>query len=574
MKLNKVLLLLVFGLAQPAAQAAGECAVVVVKKGDSLAKIAAEYFGDAAEYPRIIEATRAKAALDKSYARLRDPNVIPIGAKLCVPDVCVRQPKPSEASAAPAPAGDGKVSFILLQVNDVYEITPVNGAGGLARLASLKKQLLAENPNTFMVLAGDLFSPSALGTAKVDGTRLSGKQIVDGMNLAGLDFATFGNHEFDLNEAAFLQRMQETKARWISSNVTDAQGQPFANSQVNYLLQVTDQQQESAKIGFFGVTLPSNPKDYVKYSDPLLTAAQQVAELDPQADVLVAITHLAVEQDKTLAARQPQVDLILGGHEHENMRVETGAGNPVIYKADANARTAYIHRVSYDLGSREAEIQSELKHLNPEIPDDAAVAQNVSQWLNIAHGGFRQDGFEPEAVVANAGVALDGLESSVRNRPTQLTDLILHSFLSAMPEAELALFNGGMIRIDDVLAAGPLTEYDIIRIMPFGGNLVLVEMKGSLLRQVLDAGRDNAGKGGYLQAAHVSSGDKGWEINHQPLEADRAYRVALNNFLLTGQEQGIGFLSRDNPELKVMAEGGDLRKALIAELKKRYPARE
>ena len=47
--------------------------------------------------------------------------------------------------------------FIVLQLNDVYEISPLEGgnAGGLARVAALRQQLLQENPNTLTVLAGD-----------------------------------------------------------------------------------------------------------------------------------------------------------------------------------------------------------------------------------------------------------------------------------------------------------------------------------------------------------------------------------------------------------------------------------
>ena len=48
--------------------------------------------------------------------------------------------------------GDGKIEVIFLQLNDVYEIAPIeNGkAGGLARVAYLRKQLLKENPNLNM----------------------------------------------------------------------------------------------------------------------------------------------------------------------------------------------------------------------------------------------------------------------------------------------------------------------------------------------------------------------------------------------------------------------------------------
>ncbi|HEY9751830.1 MAG TPA: hypothetical protein V6C46_02680, partial [Coleofasciculaceae cyanobacterium] len=84
------------------------------------------------------------------------------------------------------------VPITLLHLNDLYEITAVEGGkrGGLARVATLRKQLLAQNPRTITVLAGDLLSPSALGTAIVEGQRLAGQQMVAVMNAIGLDYAT------------------------------------------------------------------------------------------------------------------------------------------------------------------------------------------------------------------------------------------------------------------------------------------------------------------------------------------------------------------------------------------------
>lgn len=466
--------------------------------------------------------------------------------------------------------GDQQVSFILLQVNDVYEITPVNGEGGIARLATLKQQLLAENPNTYMVLAGDLFSPSALGTAKVDGVRLSGKQMVDSMNYAGLDFATLGNHEFDLNWEEFKQRLIESKAKWIVSNVSDVQGKPFPHTMANYVLKVVDKDQETAKVGFLGVVLNSHPKDYVKYGDALSSAAQQVRKLAPQVNMIIAITHLSVTQDQQLAKRQPSIRLILGGHEHEHMAVTVGKHLPKIYKADANARSAYIHRITYHLDTRKVDIRSELKYLTADIPENPKVAQVVKQWVRVAYDGFRQEGFEFDQGVAKIPIPLNGLEKTVRHRPTELTKLLAETMRLVIPGTELSFFNGGSIRIDDVVLPGPITQYDIIRILPFGGLVIGIEIKGRLLKQVLDGGRNNAGRGGYLQTAGVASDGNSWLINDQTLDPKRTYRVAVNDFLLTGKEGGLGFFSRNHPDVKVITEGPDLRRAFIDELQRRY----
>src|SRR5688572_30610391 len=49
---------------------------------------------------------------------------------------------------------DGKLDLVFLQVNDVYEIAPLSAGreGGVARIATIKKDLLKKNPNTFLVM--------------------------------------------------------------------------------------------------------------------------------------------------------------------------------------------------------------------------------------------------------------------------------------------------------------------------------------------------------------------------------------------------------------------------------------
>ena len=92
------------------------------------------------------------------------------------------------------------IDFIILQMNDVYEIAPLEGgkAGGLARVATVRQDLLKESPNVVTVLSGDFLSPSFIGTLKTDeGEKIAGLQMIETLNTLGLDYATFGNHEFD-----------------------------------------------------------------------------------------------------------------------------------------------------------------------------------------------------------------------------------------------------------------------------------------------------------------------------------------------------------------------------------------
>src|SRR3978361_135698 len=90
----------------------------------------------------------------------------------------------------------------ILQLNDVYEIGPLNEGkvGGMARVATLIRQHEARY-KTFVVLAGDFLSPSVIGTTKIDGQRTNGRHMVDMMNKVGVDLVTFGNHEFDIPDS-------------------------------------------------------------------------------------------------------------------------------------------------------------------------------------------------------------------------------------------------------------------------------------------------------------------------------------------------------------------------------------
>ncbi len=216
-----------------------------------------------------------------------------------------------------------------------------------------------------------------------------------------------------------------------------------------------------------------------------------------------------------------------------------------------------------------------MQRVTADIADDPAVAKVADRWVKAAFAGFKAQGFDPEHAVTKITEPLDGREASVRNFPTRLTELVATGMVHAAPGTELAIFNAGSIRIDDVLVPGEVTEYDIIRTLPFGGIVLSAEMKGNLLQKALDQGKANAGTGGYLQTANVTRSPDGnqWIINGVALDPTKSYQVAINDFLLSGREIKLDFLTRDNQAVSKIAEHGDIRKALISELQKTYGAR-
>ena len=102
------------------------------------------------------------------------------------------------------------------------------------------------------------------------------------------------------------------------------------------------------------------------------------------------------------------------------------------------------------------------------------------------------------------GEPLEARETLIRSTTTNFSKLIVNAMEQAAPNAQVVIVNAGSIRLDDILQP-PVTQYDIIRTLPFGGSIIEVDMKGSLLKSVLEAGRKNVGSGGFLHYSSLSN---------------------------------------------------------------------
>jgi 2',3'-cyclic-nucleotide 2'-phosphodiesterase (5'-nucleotidase family) len=488
---------------------------------------------------------------------------------ICIVFISAISCKTSRVSRA---VDDGKLEVDFVQVNDVYEIAPLDDGkiGGIARVATLKKQYLKQNPNTLLVMAGDFVSPSVYNSLKYKDTAIRGRQMIEAMDTAGFDIAVFGNHEFDIKEMELQQRINESNFLWISSNsfhLVNGNVIPFAKNSGTvavsfpgtYIQTFKDADGTNARIGFIGLTIPFNKADYVSYTDPLATAVKLYDQIKDSCDAVVAITHQSVDDDKKLAEQLPNLALIIGGHEHD-MRFEK-VGNIYITKAHANAKSAFIIKLVINKklmpgGGRHVTTSAtpELKYLDSTVALDIPTNAVVRKWVSIANENYNSLGFDAERVVIQNGEPLDGRETEIRSRSTNLSQLVVHSMEDACPQAELAIINAGSIRVDDVLNP-PVTEYDILRALPFGGAIREVDMKGSLLIKVLDAGKNNKDIGGFLQYSsfvELNSVTNTWTINKKPIDPEQIYRVALGEFLFSGKEANLDFLNPTNPEIVEM----------------------
>ena len=488
---------------------------------------------------------------------------------------------------------DGKLEVIFVQVNDVYEIAPTSGgnAGGMARVATIKKENKKQNVNTFLIMAGDFVSPSVYNSLSFEGKRIRGRQMIEAMNSAGTDVAVFGNHEFDITETELQDRINESTFTWIASNTfhkkngvtkpfektSGATVSPFAQT---LIFTLSDSDGTSAKLGLIGITLPFNKADHVDYSDPLLTAQKLYAQIKDSCDAVVAITHLFIQDDIVLAERLPNLAMIIGGHEHD-MRIEK-AGNVPITKAHANAKSVYIIKLIVDKNKKTNQAIPTLKMLDQTVPPDSATDAIVRKWTQIANQNYASLGFDATKILIASGDSLDGRETETRSGSTNLTEVIPKAMAAACPESTVSIMNAGSIRLDDVLFP-PITQYDILRTLPFGGPIREADIKGSLLLNVLEAGEKNRGTGGFLHYYPVrkrssQSDPTGveWILDEQPIDTAKIYRVAFTDFLVTGKESNLGFLNKDNPGMIKLHEPAtstqdlrsDIRLALVRYLEK------
>src|SRR6266704_6148097 len=144
-----------------------------------------------------------------------------------------------------APTFSQNATLTLLTMNDVYEITPMQGQGGLAELMTLLRAERATATHHLTTVNGDFLSPSVMSSL------LKGAQMVALFNTLGVDVVVFGNHEFDFGPEVTQQRMAESAFAWLGTNVLGPDGKPFGGALATMTRQVGE-----LTVGFFGLLTP------------------------------------------------------------------------------------------------------------------------------------------------------------------------------------------------------------------------------------------------------------------------------------------------------------------------------
>jgi 5'-nucleotidase len=454
------------------------------------------------------------------------------------------------------------VRLTFLQFNDHYVLEAADRegrTGGMARIATLVARTRAESPHTLLALAGDTISPSIMSTF------LRGEQMIAAWNQLGLDVATFGNHEFDFGPATLLDRMRESRFVWLSANVTDrATGRPFGGARRTHVVE-----RGGAAVGFFGLTVPdtpatSSPGPGIAFGEPLAAARVAVAELTrDRRPLVVAVTHQDMPADEAMARAVPGIHLVLGGHEHDPL--ENVVGDTLITKAGADG--VFVVRVDVQV-ARDGKVLARTHRflpVTPELPEEPAMAALVAGYRAKLSAAL-------DVRVGATRVPLDARNAALRTGETNLGNYVADT-IRARLRADVAVMNGGGIRGNQVIAAGPLTRRDVNTVVPFLNVLVKLEVPGSVLRAVLERGvaaypRES---GGFLQVSGVTLAfDPGRPpgerlvrvlVGGVPLDPARRYTLATNSYLAAGGD-GYAMLVSAKP-LVFPQDGPGLAETLV-----------
>lgn len=242
-------------------------------------------------------------------------------------------------------ANDDLATITILHTNDIHShIEPFTGTneryankGGLARISQLAKMYKAENPNTLLFDAGDMFQ----GTPYFN--YFKGELMLKVMSAAGYDLGTIGNHEFDNGLEGILAPLPNAEFPLITSNY-DFSDTILAGKFDRYRIF----ERQGIRIGVYALDIELDglvsKKNYGNtiYNDPITVAKEMESFLknDEDCDLVVCLSHLGLRyrddkvSDMVIAAETSMTDLIIGGHTHtfleEPIVEKNKAGNPVI----------------------------------------------------------------------------------------------------------------------------------------------------------------------------------------------------------------------------------------------------
>jgi 5'-nucleotidase len=506
------------------------------------------------------------------------------------------------------PTPPARVTISLVGTNDLHgRIEALPPLGGY--LANLRRARARDGGAVLLVDAGDMFQ----GTLPSNLTE--GAAVVRAYNALGYAAAALGNHEFDFGpvgpavkaeragddpRGALRARAAEASFPFLDANLVDTTtGAPPAWKNVvpDVLLDVA-----GIKVGVVGVATTSTPRTTlaanfaglgIKPLAPAIAAA--AADLHRRgATVVLAVAHAggvckrfdapehfdSCEADgeifqvaRELSASGAVVDAIVAGHTHEGVAHRV-SGIPII-EAFANGHDFGRIDLTIDRASGRAldarifppqricapeRCANETYEGAPVVPDPA-VAAAIAPALEAARAQREQ----------RLGPLLAAPIPRAQKVESPLGNLFADLMRTARPKADVAILNGGSLRVD--LPAGPLTYGRLFEALPFDNRFATIPVSGAELAQLIagNLGRDNGivSLSGVRVEARCKEGSLAVSLfrsDGRPIAAKTRLTLVTSDFLATG---GDGLFSAETKERAKLDDGPPIRDAMADLLRAR-----
>ena len=377
---------------------------------------------------------------------------------------------------------------------DYYTNKPDNR--GLAKIATLIKQIRKENPNVLLIDSGDTIQGTPLEYYHNKKNNQPPDPMMLGMNALNYDAMTVGNHEYNFGLQVLEKARSEAKFPWLSANTYDK-----GTNQTHYQPYIV-KEVAGVRIAVLGLTTPGIPNwenapnfTGLDFREPLSEAKKWVPELrrKERADVVVIAMHMGLEQDLrtgeinpgqvanenqaiAIAQQVPGVDFIFMGHTHRDVPSVTINGVQLI---QANYWGRHLARADLYLenaGQRWRVIARAARTIA--IDDRVAPDQEI---LNIGEPYDRETQAWLSRAIGDSGAELTATEA--RFRDTAILDLIQRVQMET-GKADVSM--AAVFNPEARIAKGPVTVRDIAGLYVYENTLVVLEVTGKQLREALE----------------------------------------------------------------------------------------
>lgn len=462
------------------------------------------------------------------------------------------------AHAQEAPeAPEGALALTILHTNDVHGqvLESSRRTGGLVALGRAIRQerdRARERGDAVLLLdAGDIFK----GTPEGDLT--DGEVVVAWMNHLGYDALAVGNHEFDHGVDVVARLAGSARFPFLGANITvgvggprpdwlgragERSGDPLpAALRGCAVVRTLTSRAGRARVAIVGLTTSCMKEVTLKGVTGDLEFEEEVAALSrvlaalPPVDLVILVTHCGVGVDRHIAERLPgKVDLIVGGHSHTRLADGERAGGTLIVQTGSRAEA--LGRVRLDL-----------------TPAVAEAARRVTTTADLVAAGDDLGAvLQPfvEMVQARVDQPVGNLARDLDRRSGYASSSLgnLHvDLMRAATGADVALHNKTGIRAD--LHAGVVKVRHLYEVAPFGNTVATIRLKGGDLRDLFAGMLGSTTRLLEVSGAVVTCapGEPEGErlldvlVGGAPIDPERVYLVATNNFLVTGGDGHVAF---------------------------------